>query len=123
MTQQELEDRLLAFAANVAVMTKQMPSTFESMHLVKQIIRSSSSAALTYGEACSAESARDFVHKLSVGLKELRETRMNLRLILLNRHVTGLIIESLLDENDQLVRIFGKSINTVRRNRLKPDNG
>lgn len=90
------------------------------MHLKDQVARSSTSPTLMYGEACASESRQDFVHKMSIALKELRETKMSLRLILMNKYVVGTAINDLIDENEQLIRIFGKSINTARRNRLKP---
>jgi len=73
-----------------------------------------------YGEACAAESPQDFVHKMSMALKELRETKMSLRMILMNGYAPEHIINNLVDENDQLIRIFWKSIDTAKRNRLKP---
>jgi four helix bundle protein len=119
MKKQELEDRLIAFSVNVVKMTKRMPDTFASIHLANQIIRSASAPALMYAEACAAESPRDFIHKMAMGLKELRETKINLRMILLSGYVTDKMIGDLLEENEQLIRIFWKSIDTAKRNRLK----
>jgi four helix bundle protein len=73
-----------------------------------------------YGEACAAESPQDFVHKMSMALKELRETKMSLRMISMNGYASHHIIDKLVDENDQLIRIFWSSIETTKRNRLKP---
>jgi four helix bundle protein len=84
--------------------------------MTKQIIRSSTSAALNYGEAQGAESKRDFIHKSSVVIKELRETKISLHI------VRGLIrsgkehnFVKCLDECDQLVAIFYKTIITAKR--------
>ncbi|MEI9920448.1 MAG: four helix bundle protein [Bacteroidota bacterium] len=121
MKQQELEDRLIRFGVNVVQLMKRMPGSAASVNLVNQLVRSATAPALLYAEACAAESLQDFIHKMSVGLKELRESRTSLRLVLMNGYIIGQAIESLIDESDQLVRIFGKSINTCR-NRLKPSN-
>jgi four helix bundle protein len=120
MTQQELEDRLLVFNANVVQITKRMPRIPFSIHLIDQVTRSSSAPALMYGEACAAESRQDFIHKMGIGLKELRETRMSIKVIRINQLAVGSDVDRLIDESEQLIRIFGKSINTARRNRLKP---
>ena len=115
MKKQELEDRLILFSIKIVKLTDGMPRTIASVNLIKQIIRSSSAPVLIYAEACAAESSKDFIHKMGIGLKELRETKSNLRMILMNSFATGTFIEELLDENEQLM----KSINTARRNRLK----
>jgi four helix bundle protein len=118
MKKQELEDRLVAFSVNIARLTERMPQTPTALYLAKQIVRSASAPALLYGEACAAESAKDFIHKMAIGLKELRETGMNLRMILKNGFASGPFVDSLVDENDQLIAIFWKSIDTAKRNRL-----
>jgi len=123
MNQQELENRLLMFGADVVRLTKRMPRTSLSLYLIDQLTRSATAPALMYGEACASESRQDFIHKMSIGLKELRETRMSLQIVRINQLVTGSDVDNLIDENEQLIRIFGKSINTARRNRLKPANG
>ncbi|HEX8060968.1 MAG TPA: four helix bundle protein [Cyclobacteriaceae bacterium] len=120
MKQQELEDRLIKFSVNVVSLTKTIRRTTVSVHLIGQLVRSATAPALMYAEACAAESPQDFIHKMSMALKELRETRINLRMILLNDLAGGPSIDGLLDENEQLIAIFWKSIDTARRNRLKP---
>ena len=77
----ELQNRLIDFTAVVIQLSESLNRTFEAWHLKKQIIRSSTSCALNYGEAQHAESKKDFIHKLSIVLKELRETQINLLLI------------------------------------------
>jgi four helix bundle protein len=119
MKQQELEDRLLKFGVEVVKMTKQMPGNSASVNLIRQIVRSATAPALMYGEACAAESPKDFAHKMTMALKELRETKMSLRMILMNDYAPEQLLSSLIDENDQLIRIFWKSIDTTKRNRLR----
>jgi four helix bundle protein len=89
--------------------------------LAGQIIRSGTSPALNYGEAQAAESRKDFIHKMKIVLKELRETRTCLRII----QETSIaedrgVITSLLEENDQLNAIFAKSIQTAQKRGTAP---
>ena len=70
----DLEDRLVDFAVIILDITEKLPNTYGSNHLSKQITRSGTAPALIYGEAQAAESKADFVHKMKMGLKELRET-------------------------------------------------
>ena len=79
MSKYDLEDRLVQFAVSVMRLAEMLPKTKIGIHLSDQMIRSSSSATLNYGEAQSAESRKDFIHKMKVVLKELRETNANLK--------------------------------------------
>ncbi len=73
MKPNQLEERLILFAVNVILACKKIDTSFAAGHLAKQLIRSATSSALNYGEARSAESTRDFLHKMKLCLKELRE--------------------------------------------------
>ncbi len=73
MNQQELEDRLINFAAVVIDMVGMLPASIAGKHLAGQLIRSGTPPALNYGEARGAESRKDFIHKNKVVLKKLRE--------------------------------------------------
>ncbi|MDZ7742584.1 MAG: four helix bundle protein [Bacteroidota bacterium] len=77
----EIENRLIGFSVEVINLSKSMGNEFVDKHMANQIIRSSTSAALNYGEAQGAESRNDFTHKISVVLKELKETHVNLTII------------------------------------------
>ena len=77
----ELEDRLANLAQRIDQLSKKLVASFMSEHLKKQIIRSSTSAALNYGEAQGAESKADFTHKVSIIPKELRETQISLKIL------------------------------------------
>ena len=88
----ELQKRLVRFSAKIILAAKDMQPCYAARHLYTQIVRSSTSAALNYGEAQTAESRKDFIHKLGVVLKELKETEVNLELI----------IESQLFKNDKV---------------------
>jgi four helix bundle protein len=77
----ELEKRLIGLALEINSICKHLDQSYLSYHLTKQIIRSSTSAVLNYGEAQMAESRKDFIHKIGIVLKELKETSINLILI------------------------------------------
>lgn len=111
----ELEARLIALSVNIEKICKGLIKGYMSEHLSKQIIRSSTSAALNYGEAQAAESKNDFIHKISVVLKELRETQISLNLL------SGSITENqehhmhaCQKECDELVAIFHKTVMTAK---------
>lgn len=76
----DLEERLIKFAMEVILDCKEIEGSFASQHLSQQLIRSATSPALNYGEAQSAESPRDFLHKMKLSLKELRESLVNLKI-------------------------------------------
>ena len=97
-------------------MTQQLPRTEAARHVGTQVLRSGTSPYANHGEAEDAESADDFVHKLKVCLKELRETWRWLRLIKRVPLVTKPdLLDPLIDETDQLIRIFRRSVITARR--------
>ncbi len=113
----DLEERVLRFGVSVLDITEVMHDTKAANHLCSQLIRSATAPPLMYGEVNAAESPADFIHKMGMALKELRETRNNLRMIKMKKYVDNLDqIEKVLDENEQLILIFGKSINTARQN-------
>ena len=85
-------------------------------YLINQLLRSSASAALNYGEAQSAESKRDFIHKAGIVLKELRESHVNLKIFAESEIIENKIeMNSALDECNQLVSIFYKTIDTAKK--------
>ena len=112
----DLEDRLLKFAARVGKAVDALPNTRMGRHIAGQLIRSGTSPAPNYSEACAAESRRDFIHKLGIALKELRESRTWLRLIVEAKLLPDAKIELLLGEATQLCSIIGKSIVTAKAN-------
>ena len=117
MRKYDLEDRLIDFAVIIIKISEAMPDTSAGAHLSGQIVRSGTSPALHYGEAQSAESRRDFIHKLKIVLKELRETCANLKIIHRAKlHPSPDTILNSLKEGDELISIFVKSTQTARRN-------
>ena len=116
-----LEDRLLEFAAIATDIVDMMPNSKLSNHLAGQLIRSSTSPLLNYGEAQVAESRADFIHKMKICLKELKETLVNLKLIKRKNMIADVIfLNKVLSENQQLVSIFVKSVLTAsEKSKLK----
>jgi four helix bundle protein len=110
----QLEDRLIQFAIDVILVSKKIDKSFASEHLAKQLIRSSTSAALNYGEARSGESTRNFLHKMKICLKELRECLINMKIQKGANLITDVeALDKLIKENDELISIFVVSIKTV----------
>ena len=116
----DLEERLIDFAANVILFTNYVEKSFAGNHLSSQIVRSSTSPALNYGEAQSAESNKDFVHKMGICLKELRETNNCLKIIeRANLHSNLKMLDQLKIEANELISIFVASIKTAKKNAEK----
>ena len=111
--QYNLEERLIDFASECLDIAEQLPKTFAGRHLAHQLIRSGTSPALHYGEARAAESHDDFIHKLKVCLKELRETYNCLRLIKKKCWLTQEKLENSILENNELISIFVASLKTA----------
>jgi len=109
--------RLLTFAAGVGKVVDALPDTRMGRHIAGQLVRCGTSPAPNYSEGRAAESRDDFCHKLSIALKELRETQVWLAMIC----ETGLLpvprLADVIDECDQLARIPAQSILTAKRNR------
>lgn len=111
----DLEERLLNYAAEIVRLTERLPHTRAGNHVAGQLLRSGTSALPNHGEAQAAESRDDFVHKMSICLKELRESRRWLRPIHrvpLSRDLAP--VETLLRETEELIRIFAKSTTTAK---------
>jgi four helix bundle protein len=115
----DLNERLICFAALIIDIAEALPKTFAGNHLGGQLIRSGTSPALQYGEAQSAESRSNFIHKMKVGAKELRETFNCLRIIQIKNWIKKEILEPALNENNQLIAIFVTSIATAKNNNVK----
>jgi four helix bundle protein len=112
----DLEDRLIAFAVRVIDTAEALPNTAAGKNLSGQIVRSGTSPALNYGEAQAAESRADFIHKMRICLKELRETFVCLKIIQRKEYFKEKQLEPLINENRELVSIFVRSIQTAKKN-------
>jgi four helix bundle protein len=117
MTPDELSERLLSFAARVGKVVDALPDTRLGRHIGGQLVRCGTSPAPNYDEACAAESRADFIHKLMVCLKELRESRCWIRLIIKTELLPEHRMGDLLDECSQLCNILGQAIVTAKANK------
>ena len=113
-TPQALEDRLIDFGAAVCASIRRIPQDLAGIHISRQLIRSSTSPAANYAEARGAESRRDFVHKIQISLKELRETSVWLRFVQ-KLYGEKSDVKQLWNECSQLIAIFVGSVNTARK--------
>jgi four helix bundle protein len=109
----DLEDRLINFAVRVLNVTESLPNTKAGNHIAGQLVRSGMSPAPNYGEAQSAESRRDFVHKMKICLKELRETQIWLRIIERKPMCEANRLAGIIKECDELIAIFVSSVKTA----------
>jgi four helix bundle protein len=114
MTPEEMCDRILDFADRVSTVVEAFPNTKLGNRIANQLLRSGTSSIGNYEEACAAESKDDFVHKLRICLKEVRESRGWLRLTSRRQLVPPVRLENLIDEAEQLARMLGQSIATAR---------
>jgi len=114
-----LESRLIDFGSAVCEAVRRLPDDFVGSHLGRQLVRSGTSPAANCAEARGAESRRDFVHKMQICLKELRETLVWLRFA---RRVGGREVDvtGLEHECNQLVSIFVQSVKTARVGNRRP---
>ncbi len=114
----DLEERLVKFSVMIISLAESLDNSLAGKYLAGQIIRSGISPALNYGEAKSAESSNDFIHKMKVALKELRETYISLQIIYAKPLVKNEDqVNQCLKEANELISIFVKSIQTAGKNK------
>jgi four helix bundle protein len=113
MKPQELEDRLIDFAVMVIGVVEALPVSKAGNHIAGQLVRSGTSPAPNYGEARSAESRKDFIHKMKISLKELRETVIWLKIISRKRLADEALTSSAIKECGELIAIFISSTKTA----------
>lgn len=116
----DLENRLIEFAARVIEVVEAMPGTKAGNYIAGQFVRCGLAPALIYGEAQSAESRDDFIHKMKIVLKELKESRVCLKLIMRKQMIKPVSrLENLITECEELIKIISKSIDTAKKNNRK----
>lgn len=118
MTPQILEERLIDFAVTIVSVVESLPNSKAGNHIANQLIRSGTSPAPNYGEAQSAESRKDFVHKMKIALKELRETMIWLKIIARKPLGPCREIPAAIAECNELIAIFVSSSKTADENAL-----
>jgi four helix bundle protein len=119
----DLEDRLIEFSLQIIDIVEILPSTKAGNHIAGQLIRSGTSPAFNYGEAQVAESRNDFIHKMKICLKELKETHIALQIIRRKPLVKDLPkVDKTINECKELISIFVRSIETARKNKSSSES-
>ena len=115
----DLEDRLLEFSGRIIRLVDALPNTRAANHVAGQLLRCGTSPYGNHGEVEAAESRRDFVHKLRICLKELKETRRWLRLLQKASLVPEKKMGAILGETEELIKIFFTSVRTAEKSSEK----
>jgi four helix bundle protein len=114
---EEMSERFLMFAVNIVKLGGKMKKSFEAKHSFNQLFRAGTSSGANYEESISAQSKKDFIHKREISLKELKESLFWLRLIdRAELSKPNDILEWLLQENDELIKIIAKGVSTTKNN-------
>jgi four helix bundle protein len=113
----DLEERLLEYAVRIIRLVDALPGTRAGRHVADQLLRCGTSPLANHGELQAAESRRDFIHKLGICLKEIREARRWLRLVHRAPLLAPSKIDPLLGETEALIKIFAASIRTAEKNK------
>lgn len=112
-----IEERLIDFAVQILEIVENLPKTYVAQHQGSQLARSGTSPAFNYGEAQSAESTKDFVHKMKICLKELRESQICMKIIAKKSYLDNQKLETVIKENGELIAIFTSRIKTAMQNK------
>ena len=113
----DLESRLVEYSVRMLLVVEALPNTRIGNYIAGQLIRSCSSPAFNYGEAQAAESRNDFIHKMKIILKELKECRIALRIIVRKEIIAPARLVPIQKETEELIAIIAKSIETAVNNR------
>ena len=113
----DLEERLIQFSLLIIDVVESLPNTMSGNHIAGQLLRSGTSPAFNYGEAQVAESRNDFIHKMKICLKELKESNIALQIIKRKPLITDFPkLDLAISECKELISIFMKSIETAKGN-------
>ncbi len=111
----DIAERLLDFAVRVLRLVQALPNTLAGKHISGQLLRCGTSAGANYEEARGGESRADFIHKLGIAWKEMRESWYWLRIVYRSQLIKPALVEKLLQESDELSRILSRSQATAKR--------
>lgn len=115
----DLEDRLIDFGCRIIDVVESLSNTKAAVYIGSQLIRCGLAPSLLYGEVQAAESREDFIHKMKIAVKELKETRVCLKYIIKKEMIKPPAKLNLVaKENEELVAILSKSIETARKNKI-----
>jgi four helix bundle protein len=117
----DLEDRLVDFTCRMIDVVEALPNTRSGNYIASQLIKSCHSPTFNYGEAQAAESRADFIHKLGICLKELKECRTALKIIIKKELIKPVSkLQDIYQETEELIAIKSKSIGTALKNKPAP---
>jgi four helix bundle protein len=119
----DLAERLLDYAVRVIKIVEALPSNIIGRRIGDQLLRSGTSVGANYEEAQAAESKKDFVHKLQIALKELRESNYWLRLLAKSKTLHNNKLEPIIDESNQLKAILSKAVITAKKSKSQKEKG
>jgi len=111
----DISDRLVDFSVRIIRLVNSLPKDFVGKHVANQLLRSGTSSGANYEEARGAESSADFIHKLGIVLKELRESLYWLKVIKKGELLHSKQLENILDETEQLSKVIAQSVITARK--------
>jgi four helix bundle protein len=111
----DIAERLLDFAVRVTRLVSALPKNTVGRHISGQLVRCGTSAGANYEEARGAESRADFIHKLGVAWKEIRESCYWVRIIQRAQLLPSNRLQDLLQEGEQLCAILASSLATVKK--------
>lgn len=112
----DLEDRIVEFAANTALFYQDLPKDSIGTYYGNQLLRSGGSAALNFGEVQGTNSVKDYINKASLSLKELKESRVNLKILNKLNFGNNAKRDNLLGEVEQLIKIIATIIKNKKEN-------
>lgn len=122
-TKFDLEDRLVDFTCKMIDVVEALPKSRAGTYIAGQLIKSCHSPTFNYGEVQAAESRNDFIHKMGIVLKELKECRTALKII--RRKVlidSSETFSDIFKETEELIAIIAKGISTAKGNKLNIEN-
>jgi four helix bundle protein len=114
----DISERLLEFAVRVLRLIQALPNTLAGRHVSGQLLRCGTSAGSNYEEARGGESRADFIHKLGIAWKEMRESWYWLRVIYRSELIKPSLVEKLVQESDELSRILSRSQTTAKQRKI-----
>ncbi len=115
----DLEDRLVEYTCRMIDVVEALPNSRAGNYIAAQLIRSCHSPTFNYGEVQAAESRNDFIHKLGIVLKELKECRVALKIIIRKQLINQVEkLEPIFKETEELIAIIAKSIETATKNKI-----
>ena len=116
----DIEERLVDFTCRMIDVVEALPNTRAGNYIAGQLIKSCHSPTFNYGEVQAAESRNDFIHKMGVVLKELKECRTALKIIIRKQLIKPVSkLTSIFKETEELIAIIAKGIETAEKNREK----